>query len=98
MIFGSTGNTNIFNSDSASMQQACNSPEIIETIIDSHHAEEGVLTSPQFPELYPKCINATFYFRGRSEQRVFLKFVLLELGDFERQALFQFIKLNIFLV
>eukprot|EP00108_Taenia_solium_P010360 TsM_000204400 transcript=TsM_000204400 gene=TsM_000204400 len=84
VVLRNPSNTNILNSDSASLQQGCNAPEIVEVIIDSHQTEEGVLTSPRFPELYPKCVNGTYYFRGRSGQRVFLKFVLLELGDYER--------------
>ncbi|VDL21511.1 unnamed protein product [Hymenolepis diminuta] len=79
-----SGNANIFNSDSAISQQTCNAPEIFDSIIDSNNAEEGVITSPNFPDIYPKCVNAKFYFRGRSGQRVFLKFVLLELGDHEQ--------------
>ncbi|CDS42987.1 cubilin [Echinococcus multilocularis] len=84
VVLRTPSNTNILNSDSASLQQGCNAPEVLEMIIDSHRTEEGVLTSPRFPELYPKCVNGTYYFRGRSGQRVFLKFVLLELGDYER--------------
>uniref|UniRef100_A0A5K3EV16 CUB domain-containing protein n=1 Tax=Mesocestoides corti TaxID=53468 RepID=A0A5K3EV16_MESCO len=75
---------NILNSDSANPRQACNSLETLETIIDAYKADEGSLASPKFPELYPKCINSTYYFRGRPGQRVFLRFVLLELGDTER--------------
>ncbi|KAM3179352.1 hypothetical protein ACTXT7_000753 [Hymenolepis weldensis] len=65
-----SGNSNIFNSDSAIPQQACNAPEIFDSIIDSNIAEEGIITSPNFPGIYPKCVNAKFYFRGRSGQRL----------------------------
>ncbi|VDN96335.1 unnamed protein product [Rodentolepis nana] len=78
------GNANIFNSDSAIPPQTCNTPEIFDSIIDSNNSEEGVLTSPNFPEIYPKCVKATFYFRGRSDQRVHLKFAVLELGEHEQ--------------
>lgn len=81
----------MLNSDSAIHLPTCNNFETIKSTINSHQSEEGVLTSPQFPELYPKCMNATYYFKGRPGQRVFLKFVLLELGDPERQVFFPLI-------
>ncbi len=49
--------------------------------IQAWESREGLITSPLFPDPYPKCVNATYFFRGGPGQKVVLEFKLLEIGD-----------------
>nr|VZI07582.1 unnamed protein product [Spirometra erinaceieuropaei] len=78
---------NILNSDSAALLQPCRQqdPNLhFTTVLSSTKSTEGTITSPYFPSPYPKCTNATIFFHGQPHERVYLQFLLLELGDHTR--------------
>lgn len=76
---------NTLNSDSAAPRHFCTTQEhVLENIYFNPKNQEGDILSPLFPDSYPKCVTATYYFFGGPGHRVSVTFKFLEIGDSER--------------